>query len=290
MTHEAKLLIAWFAEEDGFKNGTKAPHKWVLQVESELRRQDEAITKIQDQRTQELRAYELTVSNLRAKVAALEAAAPQAVQPAVPSGQWIERWHGSGGKEGHEGWSILDADSRALVAYLGRDVDSEAVTAIVMAHNSAHPAEGVPAQAVQITLTGYQLLAALRLANPSLDFAPMELLTDIVLSETPLVDFDGAQLHEGPIAWVDGVNESAIALEAEPENDLRAATQPAAQWRTTGYIVPKGRYVPPVLFNPYSGEPRDARDIASDPNGILIIPLGADLAATQPAAQGMDAK
>ncbi|WP_212646424.1 hypothetical protein [Delftia sp. PE138] len=47
----------------------------------------------------------------------------------------------------------------------------------------------------------------------------------------------------------------------------------------TGYIAPKGRYVPPVLFNPYTGEPRDARDIASDPHGVLIVPPGAMLAA-----------
>ncbi|AOV05689.1 hypothetical protein BI380_32455 [Delftia tsuruhatensis] len=37
--------------------------------------------------------------------------------------------------------------------------------------------------------------------------------------------------------------------------------------------------MPPVLFNPYTGEPRDARDIASDPHGVLIVPPGAMLAA-----------
>jgi hypothetical protein len=38
-----------------------------------------------------------------------------------------------------------------------------------------------------------------------------------------------------------------------------------------------------VLFNPYTGEPRDARDIASDPQGKLIVPPGADwLAAAAP--------
>ncbi|TYK74308.1 hypothetical protein FSY45_19275 [Comamonas sp. Z1] len=49
---------------------------------------------------------------------------------------------------------------------------------------------------------------------------------------------------------------------------------------TTGYVAPVGRYVPPVLFNPYTGEPRDARDIASDPKGMLIVPPGAQLATT----------
>ena len=144
------------------------------------------------------------------------AAAPQAVQPAVPV-LFVSR-------------EQLESHTDHLASEAGRYLPARktAVGKFTMPLY-AHPAEGVPAQNVQITLTGYQLLAALRLANPSLDFAPMELLTDIVLSETPLVDFDGAQLHEGPIAWVDGVNESAIALEAEPENDLRAANQPAAQ-------------------------------------------------------------
>lgn len=99
------------------------------------------------------------------------------------------------------------------------------IEAAIAALASTQPAS----QAVQLTLNGYQLLAALRLANPSLNFAPMELLTDIVLSDAPLVDFDGAQLHEGPIAWVDGVNESAIALEAEHETDLCAETHPTQQ-------------------------------------------------------------
>lgn len=30
-------LIDWFAEANGFSGGTKAPHKWVLQAEQELR-------------------------------------------------------------------------------------------------------------------------------------------------------------------------------------------------------------------------------------------------------------
>jgi hypothetical protein len=29
-----------------------------------------------------------------------------------------------------------------------------------------------------------------------------------------------------------------------------------------------------VLFNPYTGEPRDVRDVQSDPQGILIVPPG----------------
>jgi hypothetical protein len=45
--------------------------------------------------------------------------------------------------------------------------------------------------------------------------------------------------------------------------------------RATGWAAPKDRYTTPVLFNPYTGEPRDVRDVQSDPQGILIVPPGA---------------
>ena len=54
----------------------------------------------------------------------------------APAGAWIERWYGSGGKDGYEGWSIVNKEDRGLVAYLGRNVESGAVTEIVMAHNA----------------------------------------------------------------------------------------------------------------------------------------------------------
>ena len=40
-------LVEWFEEADGFSFGTKAPHKWVLQAEQELRTQAAAITEAQ---------------------------------------------------------------------------------------------------------------------------------------------------------------------------------------------------------------------------------------------------
>ena len=55
---------------------------------------------------------------------------------------WIERWYGSGGKEGFEGWSILEEESRNLIAYLGREVSSESVSEIVQAHNAVFELEG----------------------------------------------------------------------------------------------------------------------------------------------------
>ena len=44
--------------------------------------------------------------------------------------------------------------------------------------------------------------------------------------------------------------------------------------RSTGWIASKDNYAVPVMFNPYTGEPRDVRDVQSDPQGILIVPPG----------------
>ena len=45
---EALELIAWFDECDGFRQGTDAPHKWVLQADSELRRLSEQVKKLEN--------------------------------------------------------------------------------------------------------------------------------------------------------------------------------------------------------------------------------------------------
>lgn len=60
--------------------------------------------------------------------------------------------------------------------------------------------------------------------------------------------------------------------------------QPSSMHRTTGWVAPRDRYVPPVLFNPYTGEPRDVRDVQSDPQGILIQPPGSAILSAAPAA------
>ena len=46
---EAQMLIDWFEESGGFSQGTKAPHKWVLQAEQELRRQHARIAELESQ-------------------------------------------------------------------------------------------------------------------------------------------------------------------------------------------------------------------------------------------------
>lgn len=53
---------------------------------------------------------------------------------------WIQRWYGSGGKEGYEGWSIIDAETRELISYLGRDVSSEVVSELVRINNEIEKA------------------------------------------------------------------------------------------------------------------------------------------------------
>ena len=60
--------------------------------------------------------------------------------------------------------------------------------------------------------------------------------------------------------------------------------------RSTGWIASADHYSVPVMFNPYTGEPRDVRDVQSDPQGILIVPPGKVkmLAATTPPAQAAD--
>ena len=54
----------------------------------------------------------------------------------------------------------------------------------------------------------------------------------------------------------------------------REAVAAAVPKRSTGWTAPKDRYAVPVLFSPYTGEPRDVRDVQSDPQGILIQPPG----------------
>jgi hypothetical protein len=74
-----------------------------------------------------------------------------------------------------------------------------------------------------------------------------------------------------PLAW-------SAARAAAP-----SPAQPEPRLRGTGWVAPRDRYVPPVLFNPYTGEPRDVRDVQSDPQGILIVPPGAQMVAAAPA-------
>ncbi|MBP6563978.1 MAG: hypothetical protein KA200_00035 [Burkholderiales bacterium] len=59
----------------------------------------------------------------------------------------------------------------------------------------------------------------------------------------------------------------------------------AAYWGVDRATTPRhvdGLRAVPVLFNPYTGEPRDVRDVQSDPQGILIMPPSAQMLAAAP--------
>ena len=71
---EALELIAWFDECDGFRQGTDAPHKWVLQADSELRRlseQVEKLTKERDIKEHCITQFELEDLRMKEQLAAL---------------------------------------------------------------------------------------------------------------------------------------------------------------------------------------------------------------------------
>ncbi len=68
MTHtsteqpEINELCQWFNEGDGFKQGTAAPHKWVLQANSEISRQHARITELEAQLAQRFDAADMATA------------------------------------------------------------------------------------------------------------------------------------------------------------------------------------------------------------------------------------
>lgn len=95
---EALRLVEWFEEGGGFQQGTKAPHKWVLQAEQELRR----LHAESELHLQELRSYRITVENREARIAELEAqlaAAQQGVQPVAWLAEYVDQ-------EGNSKWYV----------------------------------------------------------------------------------------------------------------------------------------------------------------------------------------
>jgi hypothetical protein len=78
---------------------------------------------------------------------------------------------------------------------------------------------------------------------------------------------------------------------AQPTAEDSSAVQPApvqepVAYRQTGWAAHRDQYAVPVLFNPYTGQPRDVRDVQSDPQGILIVPPGkVEMLAAKPTHQ-----
>ena len=74
--------------------------------------------------------------------------------------------------------------------------------------------------------------------------------------------------------WYDSGHEDREEFQAMIENLLAAPVQEPVAYRQTGWAAHRDQYAVPVLFNPYNGQPRDVRDVQSDPQGILIVPPG----------------
>lgn len=65
-------LIDWFKEADGFHQGTKAPHKWVLQAHSEIIRLRAHLAEVEAERDNETikrAGWELEVKTAQAALA-----------------------------------------------------------------------------------------------------------------------------------------------------------------------------------------------------------------------------
>jgi hypothetical protein len=70
-----------------------------------------------------------------------------------------------------------------------------------------------------------------------------------------------------------GFEDAKDALRAAQAAQPAPVQEPVA-YRPTGWAAHRDQYAVPVLFNPYTGQPRDVRDVQSDPQGILIVPPG----------------
>ena len=84
---EAQELLVWFAEDEGFSQGTAAPHKWVLRAEQELRRLSDlqpvdAVRIFWQQHTQS-NAMTMTMAELHNDAELVIRAIPR--QPAAPA-------------------------------------------------------------------------------------------------------------------------------------------------------------------------------------------------------------
>ena len=79
MTHtsteqpEINELCQWFNEGDGFKQGTAAPHKWVLQANSEIFRQHARIAELEDVADMAIKR----IAELESQLSAIDAARKQ---------------------------------------------------------------------------------------------------------------------------------------------------------------------------------------------------------------------
>jgi hypothetical protein len=87
-------------------------------------------------------------------------------------------------------------------------------------------------------------------------------------------------------APIDSCVGSTMLQAEEAITAIKQALEQPVAYRQTGWAAHRDQYAVPVLFNPYTGEPRDVRDVQSDPQGILIVPPGrVEMLAAKPTHQ-----
>lgn len=180
---------------------------------------------------------------------------------AEPAGAWIERWYGSGGKDGYEGWSIVNKDDRALVAYLGRNVEAAVVTQIVMTHNATittptpQAADTGAAQGAGITAVG----------------------GDLITIRKPSTRVEVEWLAKLAHLLVRDVNDKLDEL-------LAAAPQPAPP--ADSQQAPQGETNVQLDTDPNTAAPGQQRDMAGSVALGQPVGKGSDQVAGHPSAQG----
>ena len=159
MTHtsteqpEINELCQWFNEGDGFKQGTAAPHKWVLQANSEIFRLHARNAELESQ-LEAIGAGGVEPLRKQAAQAAVQAEVPEAIEQMA-----VERYKVVPSHESmFHRWAVV-AGNGTQQLYIGREVECLNMAreftgafldgAFLAMQNTApaHPAEGVPAPA-----------------------------------------------------------------------------------------------------------------------------------------------
>ena len=189
---EINELCQWFNEGDGFKQGTAAPHKWVLQANSEISRQHARIAELEAQLSA-IGACGVEPLRKQAVQAAVQAEVPEAIEQMA-----VERYKVVPSHESmFHRWAVV-AGNGTQQLYIGREVECLNMArkftgafldgAFLAMQNTApaHPAEGVPAQAVELEVD--DLIDRLLNAQQDLNLAANVHMDQSIASASTLLD------------------------------------------------------------------------------------------------------
>lgn len=129
---EALLLSKWYEEEGGFAQGTKAPHKWVLRAESELRRQHANIRALKAQGVQ----MQQDMAALRAHIADLDEDLGRTLKDCDTAEEWADRLSELIGK--HFGRDIGEHSSAHCPWQAAKEIIEDAEPHIATHRPAAH--------------------------------------------------------------------------------------------------------------------------------------------------------